>query len=165
MNIFDYVVCDNSEDAENIIDRMREICANYGFATISDLYELASVPYEHTYAYDRQGWTTTKDFKIVRTDAESFMIRTPDPKDISSDKNVDNVNHPEHYMSYTGLETIDVIEAFTSDLTGMDAVCTANVIKYICRWKHKNGIEDLEKAQWYLNRLIEDNKPIERKSN
>ena len=77
----------------------------------------------------------------------------------------DNVNHPEHYMSYTGLETIDVIEAFTSDLTGMDAVCTANVIKYICRWKHKNGIEDLEKAQWYLNRLIEDNKPIERKSN
>ena len=77
----------------------------------------------------------------------------------------DNVNHPSHYMSYTGLETIDVIEAFTSDLTGMDAVCTANVIKYICRWKHKNGIEDLKKAQWYLNRLIEDNKPIERKSN
>lgn len=67
----------------------------------------------------------------------------------------DNVNHPSHYMSYTGLETIDVIEAFTSDLTGMDAVCTANVIKYICRWKHKNGIEDLKKAQWYLNKLIE----------
>lgn len=77
----------------------------------------------------------------------------------------DNVNHPAHYMSHTGLETIDVIEAFTSDLTGMDAVCTANVIKYICRWKHKNGVEDLKKAQWYLNRLIEDNKPIERKSN
>lgn len=81
------------------------------------------------------------------------------------DSEPDNVNHPSHYMSCTGLETIDVIEAFTSDLTGMDAVCTANVIKYICRWKHKNGIEDLEKAQWYLNRLIEDNKPIERKSN
>lgn len=67
----------------------------------------------------------------------------------------DNVNHPAHYISTTGLETIDVIEAFTSDLTGMDAVCTANVIKYICRWKHKNGVEDLKKAQWYLNKLIE----------
>lgn len=77
----------------------------------------------------------------------------------------DNVNHPSHYMSHTGLETIDVIEAFTFGLTGMDAVCTANVIKYICRWKLKNGVEDLKKAQWYLNRLIEYNKPIERKSN
>lgn len=75
--------------------------------------------------------------------------------DLVSTVPIDNVNHPSHYMSSTGLETIDVIEAFTSDLTGMDAVCTANIIKYICRWKHKNGIEDLKKAQWYLNKLIE----------
>ena len=68
---------------------------------------------------------------------------------------IDNVNHPAHYMSNTGLETIDVIEAFTYDLVGLEAVCTANVIKYICRWKHKNGVEDLKKAQWYLNKLIE----------
>lgn len=67
----------------------------------------------------------------------------------------DNVNHPKHYISTTGLETIDVIEAFTSDLVGLEAVCTANILKYICRWKHKNGIEDLKKAQWYLNKLIE----------
>lgn len=66
----------------------------------------------------------------------------------------DMVNHPPHYISENGLETIDVIEAFTSDLQGIEAVCTANVIKYICRWKHKNGIQDLEKAQWYLNHLI-----------
>lgn len=67
----------------------------------------------------------------------------------------DNVNHPDHYKSATGLETIDVIEAFTSDLVGLEAVCTANVLKYICRWKKKNGLEDLRKAQWYLNKLIE----------
>ena len=66
----------------------------------------------------------------------------------------DMVNHPPHYCSEIGLETIDVIEAFTSDLQGIEAVCTANVIKYICRWKHKNGVQDLEKARWYLNRLI-----------
>lgn len=67
----------------------------------------------------------------------------------------DVVNHPDHYKSATGLETIDVIEAFTNDLIGLEAVCTANAIKYICRWKKKNGVEDLRKAQWYINKLIE----------
>ena len=66
----------------------------------------------------------------------------------------DMVNHPQHYISETGLETIDVIEAFTFDLKGVEAVCTGNVLKYICRWKNKNGLEDLKKAQWYLERLI-----------
>lgn len=66
----------------------------------------------------------------------------------------DMVNHPDHYKTESGLETIDVIEAFTHGLDGIEAVCTANVIKYICRWKKKNGIEDLKKAEWYLKRLI-----------
>lgn len=69
-------------------------------------------------------------------------------------KSTDMVNHPPHYISENGLETIDVIEAFTSDLQGLEAVCTANVIKYICRWKHKNGVQDLEKAKWYIDKLI-----------
>lgn len=66
----------------------------------------------------------------------------------------DMVNHPDHYKSKTGLETIDVIEAFCDDLNGIEAFCTANVIKYICRWKKKNGLEDLKKARWYLDKLI-----------
>lgn len=66
----------------------------------------------------------------------------------------DMVNHPAHYETKSGLETIDVIKAFTEDLNGIEAVCTANVIKYICRWKKKNGIEDLKKAEWYLKYLI-----------
>lgn len=68
--------------------------------------------------------------------------------------NDDMVNHPAHYISETGLETIDVIEAFTFDLKGIEAVDTANVIKYICRWKNKNGLQDLKKARWYLDHLI-----------
>lgn len=64
------------------------------------------------------------------------------------------MNHPSHYISDAGLETIDVIEAFTKDLVGMEAVCTANALKYICRWKNKNGIEDVKKAIWYLERLV-----------
>lgn len=64
------------------------------------------------------------------------------------------VSHPSHYQSKTGLETIDVIEAFTSDLEGIEAVDTGNVLKYMCRWKAKNGLQDLKKAAWYLEHLI-----------
>ena len=64
------------------------------------------------------------------------------------------VSHPKHYQSKTGLEVIDVIEAFTFDLNGIEATDTGNIIKYICRWKKKNGLEDLKKAEWYLNHLI-----------
>lgn len=70
-------------------------------------------------------------------------------------KPVDNVNHPQHYQSKSGLETIDVIEAFTEGLVGGEATNTGNVLKYMCRWKNKNGLEDLKKARWYLNRLID----------
>lgn len=65
------------------------------------------------------------------------------------------VSHPSHYQSDSGLEVIEVIEAFVEDLNGIEAVDTANVIKYICRWKKKNGLQDLEKAMWYLQHLID----------
>ena len=60
------------------------------------------------------------------------------------------VNHPKHYQSETGMEVIDVIHAFTFNLTGIEAFDTGNILKYICRWKEKNGVQDLEKAKWYL---------------
>ncbi len=66
----------------------------------------------------------------------------------------ETVNHPSHYQSQKGIEVIDVMDAFTENLEGIEAVDTAQIIKYICRWKTKNGLEDLKKAQWYLNHLI-----------
>ncbi len=72
------------------------------------------------------------------------------------------VSHPAHYRSETGMEVIDVIEAFTFDLKGIEATDTGNVIKYICRWKNKNGVQDLEKAMWYLQHLIDHVKKIEK---
>lgn len=65
-----------------------------------------------------------------------------------------NVSHPSHYQSENGIEVIDVIEAFTKGLEGIEATDTGNVIKYICRWKNKNGTQDLEKAMWYLQHLL-----------
>lgn len=65
----------------------------------------------------------------------------------------DMVNHPDHYNS-GGMEAIDVIAAFTTDMNGVESFDTGNAIKYILRWKHKNGVEDLEKAKWYIEHLI-----------
>lgn len=65
------------------------------------------------------------------------------------------VSHPSHYQSKSGIEVIDVIAAFTEGLEGIEAVDTGNAIKYICRWKDKNGVQDLEKAMWYIQHLID----------
>lgn len=63
------------------------------------------------------------------------------------------VNHPPHYTA-GNVECIDAITAATVGLEGIEAVCTANAIKYLWRWKMKGGLTDLEKAKWYLDRLI-----------
>jgi hypothetical protein len=52
-------------------------------------------------------------------------------------------------------EVIDIIDEFTKDLSGTEAVCTANAIKYILRWKKKNGIQDVKKAIWYLQHMVD----------
>lgn len=66
----------------------------------------------------------------------------------------DMVNRPPHYNKGC-VECIDAIEVATSDLSGIEAVCTANAIKYLWRWKQKNGTEDLKKARWYIEHLLE----------
>jgi hypothetical protein len=65
----------------------------------------------------------------------------------------EKVNHPSHYTQGS-VECIEALESATSNLTGIDAVCTANAIKYMWRWKQKGGLEDLKKAKWYIERLI-----------
>ena len=67
----------------------------------------------------------------------------------------DNVNHPSHYTQ-GAIECIDAIKEAVKGLLGIEAVCTANIIKYVWRWKFKNGVEDLRKARWYLDRLIDE---------
>lgn len=66
------------------------------------------------------------------------------------------VVHPSHYQTKSGLEVIDMIAACTEELSGIEAVCTGNAIKYLARWKKKNGVQDLKKAKWYLEKLIEE---------
>lgn len=65
----------------------------------------------------------------------------------------DVVNHPSHYE--TGkFECIDVMQ----EVFGVEAVkdfCLCNAFKYLYRCKRKNGLEDLKKCQWYINKFIE----------
>ena len=64
----------------------------------------------------------------------------------------DAVNKPKHYQGK--VECIDAIESAIQGLTGMQAMCTGNAIKYLYRWKQKGGIEDLRKSMWYIQRMI-----------
>lgn len=80
------------------------------------------------------------------------MTFTPE-QEMRLDKG-DVIDHPAHYTAGK-VECIDAIEAATEGLTGIAAVCTANVIKYVWRFSRKNGVEDLRKARWYLDKLIE----------
>lgn len=74
-------------------------------------------------------------------------------------KRTDAVNHPAHYTAGQ-IECIDALESATAGLCGIEAICTANAIKYLWRWKLKNGVQDLEKAKWYIDKLIEKQKEM-----
>lgn len=67
----------------------------------------------------------------------------------------DNVNHPVHYTQ-GGIECIEALKAATVHKKGIEAVCVANVIKYLWRYEEKNGKEDVEKAKWYLEYLLKE---------
>lgn len=63
-------------------------------------------------------------------------------------KDNDPVNHPSHYTSHpSGVEAIQICEHENFNI--------GNAIKYLWRTNHKDGLQDLRKAQWYINREIE----------
>ena len=70
----------------------------------------------------------------------------------SHEMEVDPVNKPIHY-NQAGIECIEAIEAMTENMSSKVAPHAANVLKYLWRHEYKNGLEDIDKAIWYLNRL------------
>lgn len=74
----------------------------------------------------------------------------------------DLVEHPQHYQLKNGMEVIDVIDAYTEDLVGIDAVDIGNALKYLGRLGKKDKpLQEVEKARWYLNHYIERHKTDE----
>ena len=89
-------------------------------------------------------------------DYDSFMAMRPTKDDLQySDKGDDVVDHPAHYNEYEGFEVINVIEQVTPKYDERVGYHIGNALKYIMRAPFKGKtVEDLEKAQWYLNRAI-----------
>ena len=75
---------------------------------------------------------------------------------------MDAIN-PTHYKQGL-IEAIDAIASATVNKKGIIAVCTANVIKYLWRCEDKNGLEDLYKAKWYLDKLIAEKEKQSKKT-
>ena len=67
----------------------------------------------------------------------------------------DNVDSPQHYTA-GDVEVIDIIRQAVDGASGFEAVCLANCVKYLMRYRHKNGVEDLFKAEKYLQWLIDE---------
>ena len=66
----------------------------------------------------------------------------------------DPVDRPEHY-NQSGLECIDAMRAMADgvlNVSAHEAYCWQNAFKYLWRWPYKNGVEDLKKARWYLEK-------------
>jgi len=74
----------------------------------------------------------------------------------------DMVNHPPHY-NQAGIEALDAILAATNE--GSEYYLQGNILKYVWRYRYKNGSEDLEKALFYLEKMIKVVKKLEENDN
>lgn len=127
-------------------------------------------PNQHQYNNDRAG-----DFYWAHTgsnaDIIAYRLQQPTKSEQACDdaaeaddeadlnecigQDVDVVNHPSHYTKGR-IECIDAIDSATVGKSGIEAVCVANLIKYLWRYEEKNGLEDVKKAKWYINKLISE---------
>lgn len=73
--------------------------------------------------------------------------------DISQAETSQDAVNPQHYKQGR-IEVIDVIEDAVAGADAFEAVCQANVLKYMLRYRHKNGVVDIKKAVWYMERLV-----------
>ena len=124
--------------------------SNYGFETNKEYIVLDIV----------DKYIQVKDAKFDREFFNENFIKM-DKCCNASDKPImrlsDNVHHPSHYADNPkGIECIDAMEAaFGSQ--AVQCFCICNAFKYLFRHVKKNGIEDIHKAQWYINKYIELN--------
>lgn len=71
-----------------------------------------------------------------------------------------DVINPNHYQR-DGMECIDAIEAAIQNLSGVEAYATGSAIKYLWRWKEKGGKDDLNKAKWFIQKMVDALEEIE----
>lgn len=99
-----------------------------------------------------------KIYAFCQENEESRMVRHWSDEGVNEAYKVikdieDIVNHPQHYER-NGIECIDVMIE-TQGAEAVAAFCICNAFKYLYRWKHKNGVEDIKKAKWYIDKFLE----------
>lgn len=155
---------DTYHEADIVYKQLMDLSRRYAKLTIQDIIDIVGeekIPVTYNYGYKSKdyGWfipnVEIHSRALTLWDRVMYFVELPEPTLESDETKPDMVNHPPHYQSKSGLEVIDVIEAFTEGLVGAEATNTGNIIKYICRWKKKNGLEDLKKCRYYINRLID----------
>lgn len=95
---------------------------------------------------------SSSEFKKMKLKLGGMVENTPNAFTEPLQPKPDNINHPTHY-NQGGIETLDYIKAKTPHY---ESYAIGNIIKYVSRYQHKNGLEDLKKAQFYLNDLVEE---------
>lgn len=154
---------ETQKDAESDLAKLAATFS-HNYLTVADYLTFIG---DASRAGDRHwGWTHFTDkWKVVQEPETGFWyfdIPKPKPFNKIEDRETslhvdvtDMVNHPPHYTQ-GGMECIDAIEAMLEDDSRYpyEGYLCGQVLKYLWRYPHKNGQEDLQKARWYLDRLI-----------
>ena len=136
-----------TKNFKEAVDEFRKLMREYNNKLVTtDGQILPDVDAEKHKELERKEELKELAKKIITTDIL-------EPKDT---ENNDNIIRPNHYASDKGFEVFDVQEAFIHELKGMSASYWCNIVKYILRFQRKNGVEDLKKAKYYLEKLIEE---------
>ena len=124
---------------------------------LSKKYDKETNEYTDTYAYVFDEMSDDMLNKCYNWYKELDQASCENAEDscCNKEQNVDMVNHPSHYTQ-GGIECIDCIKSATVGKVGIEAFCVGNAIKYLFRYEEKNGIEDVKKARWYIDRLIRE---------
>ena len=138
-----------------------DFCDNKTFnctdCPLSKKYDKETDEYTDTYAcvFDEMNDNMLNKCYNWYKELDPAACENAEAKCCEVEHNVDMVNHPSHYTQ-GGIECIDCIKSAIVGKVGIEAFCAGNAIKYLFRYKKKNGIEDVKKARWYIDRLIKE---------
>lgn len=134
-------------------DMYNKSCHTFYYDDKSEEYKLAEpyVYYEKLYRYDDK---LEKFVEIEKPNWYYEALAAIKKVAEKEEEKVDNVNHPKHYEGSCSIECIDAMRFALGD-EGLAYFCAGNAFKYLWRYKFKNGQEDLDKAGWYRDRLLD----------
>ena len=131
-------------------DMIVRVACDWSDMPIDSVWEVSSITNDEEIQVSGQegvSWLS-KNFELVED-----SVGKDNKEQSTTEQVVDNVNSPNHYASQS-IECIVAMEAMLSSEEFIGYL-RGNIFKYQWRYKQKNGLEDLKKAQWYQNKLIE----------